>query len=83
MAGTMIYDSSGISGTQIQIPAGKLGTFVYYYWRIKAALSSNSSSEWSAIWRFNIILNAPNCSYSCFSANGATTSPSLQHCSGI
>lgn len=59
MAGTILIDSSGISGLTIQAPAGRLNTNVYYYWRVKAFLSSNDSSDWSGIWRFNIILNAP------------------------
>ena len=81
MAGTMIFDSSGITGTQIQLPAGRLHTFVYYYWRVKAALSGNNTSEWSGIWRFNIILNAPLAPVLIAPPNGATGqsfTPTLQ-----
>jgi len=60
IAGTIILDSSGITGTQVQVPPDKLRTAVYYYWRVRARLSGNSFSDWSAVWRFNVILNAPN-----------------------
>lgn len=72
MAGTMIFDSSGITGTQMQVAAGKLHTAVYYYWRVKANLSSNNTSQWSSIWRFNIILNAPQPPVLVAPPNGST-----------
>lgn len=60
IAGTIIFDSSGITSLQMQVPPNKLRTAVYYYWRVRARLSANSFSDWSSVWRFNVILNAPN-----------------------
>jgi len=60
IAGTIIMDTSGITGIQMQVPPNRLSTAVYYYWRVRARLSGSSFSDWSAVWRFNIILNAPN-----------------------
>lgn len=59
MAGTMILDTSGVTDTLLHVAYGKLTTNIYYYWRVKATISGGNNSNWSLIWRFNIILNAP------------------------
>ncbi len=60
IGGTIIFDTSGIANTQMQVAPHKLNTAIYYYWRVRAFLSSNTFSNWSSVWRFNIVLNAPN-----------------------
>jgi hypothetical protein len=70
-AGTMIVDTSGITGTQQQVFSNRLTTNVYYYWRVKARISSNNFSSWSSTWRFNIILNAPAAPNLIAPSNGA------------
>lgn len=55
--GTMISDSV-VSGTQMRI-AASLITGVNFYWRIAANLNGGTVSNWSAVWRFYIILPPP------------------------
>jgi hypothetical protein len=71
ISGTIIFDSSGITNTQMQVAPNKLNTAVYYYWRVRARLSSTSFSDWSVVWRFNIVLNAPNAPALTSPPNGA------------
>lgn len=58
--GTMILDSSGITTSQVQIQEGRLNTNAYYYWKVNATGTSFGTSDWSKVWRFNIILTAPD-----------------------
>lgn len=56
--GTMILDTSTNSST-ITVPQGRLSAALYYYWRVIANIQGGGSSNWSAIWRFLVIYNAP------------------------
>ena len=56
--GTMLFDSSGVTQSEINIPSGVLPSGAYNYWRVNAVTSSGTS-PWSAVWRFNIILSPP------------------------
>ncbi|MCI0449831.1 MAG: hypothetical protein L0Y79_08610 [Chlorobi bacterium] len=58
-AGTMIKDTNNISGIQLTVPGGLLTTNVYYYWRVIANIQGGGTSNWSATWRFKIILAPP------------------------
>jgi len=58
-AGTMIKDTNNISAAQLTIPSGLLTTNIYYYWRVIANIQGGGSSNWSATWRFKIILAPP------------------------
>ncbi len=70
-AGTMIFDSSGINVSQFASPQGMLTTNNFYYWRVKAA-GSFGTTDWSKIFRFNIILTAPDAPTLNTPANGST-----------
>ncbi len=58
-AGTMLFDSSGITQSEINIPPAVLPSGAYNYWRVNA-LTSSGTSPWSAVWRFHIILAPPD-----------------------
>jgi hypothetical protein len=70
-AGTMIFDSSGITVSQYAVPSGLLTTNNYYYWRVTAS-GSFGTTGWSKVFRFNIILTAPNAPTLNSPANGST-----------
>lgn len=55
---TNIFVDSVLSSNSLQIPAGIITTNVYYYWRVLSNLQG-SSTGWSAVWRFNMILAPP------------------------
>jgi hypothetical protein len=57
-AGIIEIDSV-LSATQLTIHQGLLATNVNYYWRVIANLQSGNSN-WSATWRFTVILAPPN-----------------------
>jgi photosystem II stability/assembly factor-like uncharacterized protein len=56
--GTIILDSSGISGTTITVPSGKLVNLTKYFWRVSAA-NISGSGPYSPIWNFTTIVPAP------------------------
>jgi hypothetical protein len=56
--GTMFEDSS-LSATEITISSSLPSTNVYYYWRVIAQLQGGGFSEWSAVWRFTVVLSPP------------------------
>lgn len=58
--GIMLLDSSGITVSQLQITEGRLTTNTYYYWRVNATGSTIGTTDWSKVWRFNVILEAPD-----------------------
>ena len=70
-AGTMLLDSSGITGTQINIPSNLLSVGIYNYWRV-IAITPSGTSGWSAEWKFNVIFNAPAAPVLLSPANGST-----------
>lgn len=47
----IIFDSAGITASQITIPSGKLIGNVIYHWRVNANNSAGSSA-WSSVWSF-------------------------------
>ena len=55
--GTLKVDTT-VSGTRLTMLPGLLTTNAYYYWRVMANLQSGTSN-WSAVWRFTIILPPP------------------------
>jgi len=57
-AGTMIMDSSGITGLQVNIPQTITRTGPYFYWRVIATIPGGLS-PWSSTWRFRIVLAPP------------------------
>jgi hypothetical protein len=73
-SGTMIMDSSGITASQLHIATGLFTTNSYYYWRVKASLSSGAT-PWSGVWRFRIILNPPPAPNLISPLNGAINQP--------
>lgn len=75
-AGTMLLDTSGISGTQLTIPGGRLTPNVYNYWRVIAAVQGGES-QWSTTWRFNIIFDPPTTPELLSPANNSTGQPFL------
>jgi hypothetical protein len=70
-AGTMIFDSSGINVSQFASPQGMMTTNNYYYWRVNAT-GSFGTTDWSKVWRFNIILTAPDAPTLNSPANGSS-----------
>ncbi|RPI18032.1 MAG: hypothetical protein EHM58_06830 [Ignavibacteriae bacterium] len=58
--GIMILDSSGITASQLQIQQGRLSTNSFNYWRVNATGNSIGTTNWSKVWRFNVILEAPD-----------------------
>jgi hypothetical protein len=55
--GTMFVDTS-TNSTELQVRDGLLTTGVNFYWRVMAMQNGNNSN-WSAVWRFSIILAPP------------------------
>jgi hypothetical protein len=53
----VIHDISGITGTTAAV-SGLLKKTLYY-WRVNAS-NANCTSEWSVIWRFTTLVDAPN-----------------------
>jgi hypothetical protein len=45
------FDTSGITASQITVPAGKLNGSTLYYWRVNAA-NASGSGPWSSVWNF-------------------------------
>lgn len=73
-AGTIVMDSSGIQASHLTVPAGRLTTNNYYYWRVSAAVSGGYS-PWSSTWRFRVILGAPAAPILSSPPNGAINQP--------
>lgn len=48
-----------ISGTEVNMPPGRLQTGLYYYWKVKAGLGSGNFSSSSEIRRFRVVLSPP------------------------
>lgn len=72
--GIIVIDSA-LSTSALNIPAGRLTTGVYYYWRVIANLNGGGTSNWSAIWRFSVILNPPPAPILTAPANGSGNVP--------
>jgi len=72
--GIMILDST-VSSSAITVPPGKLTTGINYYWRVISNLSGGGNSNWSAIWRFSVILQAPLPPILVTPSNGAVNVP--------
>lgn len=73
-SGTILFDSSGITQSEINIPSGELSSGAYNYWRVNAITSAGTSS-WSAVWRFNIILSPPDAPVLLSPPDGSTNQP--------
>lgn len=69
-AGTILFDSNGITATQYQLSANFQTTGIYYYWRVIANISGGTSS-WSSTWRYRIVEAPPPAPTLQLPANGA------------
>ncbi len=57
--GTMFIDTSvNASTTELAVSNGLLITNVNYYWRV-LSMQNSSNSNWSAVWKFSVILPPP------------------------
>jgi hypothetical protein len=54
----IMYADTTINSTEFTVGSSLLTTSVNYYWRVIANLSGGSSN-WSAVWKFSIILAPP------------------------
>ncbi len=54
----VIFDEQGISGTELELPAGSIHTYATYYMRIKAE-KEEMSTDWSDVISFSTIRIAP------------------------
>jgi photosystem II stability/assembly factor-like uncharacterized protein len=62
-----IIDSATVITTNYNVPNGKLGTAITYFWRVNAS-NQNGTSPWSAVWNFAtqtglpapVLLSPPN-----------------------
>ena len=75
-AGTMLIDSAGITAVQFNVTDTILHIGSNIYWRVQAVLNSGTS-DWSAVWRFNVIFGAPAAPNLIFPANGSTNDSTL------
>jgi photosystem II stability/assembly factor-like uncharacterized protein len=71
---TTVYDTIGLTVSQITVPSGKLTTNTLYYWRVSASNTSGTSS-YSSVWNFSTAPNAPNVPVLSQPANGSTGQP--------
>ena len=71
---TTVYDSAGLTVSQITVPSGKLTTNSQYYWRVSAT-NVSGTSVYSSIWNFTTAPNAPNVPLLASPANGAANQP--------
>lgn len=72
----LLLDST-LSSLETNVPAGRLSTNVYYYWRVKADLGSGNFSNWSRVYRFRVILAPPPAPILQLPANNSTDQPFL------
>lgn len=56
--GTIILDST-LNSTELSIRGGLLIPVVNHYWRVIANLNGGGTSNWSAVWRFSVLLPPP------------------------
>lgn len=54
-----LYTDTIVSSTQLTVNNPGLITNINYYWRVIANLNGGGSSQWSAVWKFFIILPPP------------------------
>lgn len=66
-----LFDSSGISMTNVNIPSGLLQNNVQYYWRIRSS-NAGATGQWSYSSRFRTIVALPNAPNLQLPVNGAT-----------
>jgi hypothetical protein len=50
---------TNIASTEVNIPPGRLGTGIYYYWKVRADLGSGNYTSYSQTRRFRVILTPP------------------------
>ncbi|HEY3250954.1 MAG TPA: hypothetical protein VGK25_07535 [Ignavibacteria bacterium] len=72
--GTMLLDTTVIS-SGLTIPVERTRIAVNIYWRVQANLQGNTTSNWSSIWRFTIVLNPPPPPILVSPANGSLNIP--------
>jgi hypothetical protein len=72
--GITLWDTTGITISQANVPSGKLTTLTKYYWRVNAA-NIAGTGIWSLVWNFTTIPNAPNVPVLSQPANGSTNQP--------
>ncbi len=66
-----VLDSSGITGTTINVPAGRLIYYTRYYWRVHAK-NIFGSGNWSVKWNFTTLLLPPPAPTLILPPNGST-----------
>ncbi len=55
---TTQWDTSGVTGINATVPAGKLTGLTKYYWRVNA-VNENGTGNWSSVWNFRTLQNLP------------------------
>ena len=53
------FDTSGITASQITVPAGKLSGSTLYYWKVNAT-NGAGTGPWSPTWNFTTMAQFPN-----------------------
>ncbi|MCX6156667.1 MAG: right-handed parallel beta-helix repeat-containing protein [Ignavibacteriae bacterium] len=71
---TMVYDTLGLTTSQITVPSGKLNTNTQYYWRVNSTNEAGTSA-YSSVWIFTTSPNAPNVPVLSTPANNALNQP--------
>jgi hypothetical protein len=72
--GTALWDTTGLTISQVNVPSGKLSTLTKYYWRVNASNVAGTGS-WSLVWNFKTIPNIPSAPALYQPTNGATGQP--------
>ena len=69
-----VFDTAGLTVSQITIPGGILTTNTQYYWRVSATNISGTSA-YSTVWNFTTAPTIPNVPLLALPASGATNQP--------
>ena len=51
---SVLWDTAGVSGTSVNVPAGKLAQTTKYFWRVNGT-NIGGTGPWSAVWNFTTL----------------------------